>query len=230
MNKSHPLLMIPGLACTSRLYEAQVQAFEKLGPVIIADHRQQDSMEEIAKSILAKAPPQFALIGLSMGGYIAFEIMRQAPERVSKLVLMNTSARPDTAEQTTARKTAIEQTRSGKFTEAMEASLPFILKDFENPELKKIFLKMTQETGPEAFIRQQHAIMERIDSRPSLKNIHCPTLVLAAAEDKLIPEEVMAEIANGIKDAKFISVPNCGHLSTLEQPELTTQILLDWLR
>ncbi|WP_413587027.1 alpha/beta fold hydrolase [Bdellovibrio sp. HCB274] len=230
MNSSQPIVMIPGLVCTPRLFEAQIPALWQFGPVMVADHRKQASIPEIAKSILANAPPKFTLLGLSMGGYISFEIMRQAPERVAKLILMNTSARPDTPEQTTARNTAIAQTQSGNFKEAMEASLKLIFRDYQNPELRKVFLQMSEETGAEQFIGQQRAIMGRIDSRPYLKDIKCPTLIIAAEDDVIIPPPVMKEIADGIAGSKFVLIPNCGHTSTLEQPKLTTQALVEWLK
>ncbi|QDK38161.1 alpha/beta fold hydrolase [Bdellovibrio sp. NC01] len=230
MNSSHPIVLIPGLACSARLFEAQIPSLWQFGSVQIADHRQHDTMSEIAKEILATAPPKFTLMGLSMGGYISFEILRQAPERVMKLALLDTSARPDTAEQTAARKVAMDQATSGKYEEAMKASLPFVFHDFDNPRLQKIFLQMTEDTGIDAFLRQQNAIMSRPDSRPDLKNILCPTLVLGGREDKLTPPEVMSEIANGLPRSEYVTIPNCGHASTLEQPELVTNALVKWLK
>ena len=114
MTEPTPILLIPGLLCSSRLYAEQVPQLWRLGPVTIADHTRDDSMSAIAKRILASAPPRFTLIGLSMGGYISFEIMRQSPERVAKLALLDTSARPDTPEQSETRRAQIELAKSGR--------------------------------------------------------------------------------------------------------------------
>src|SRR6187402_3054757 len=104
MREPLPTVLIPGLLCTPRLYAEQIPALWRFGPVTITNHTQDDSMAGIARRILAQAPPRFALIGLSMGGYVAFELQRQAPERVAKLALLATTARPDTPEQTEQRK------------------------------------------------------------------------------------------------------------------------------
>src|SRR6202022_366415 len=124
VNEPTPILMIPGLLCSPRLYADQVPHLWRLGPVTIADHTRDDSMGAIAQRILASAPPRFALIGLSMGGYLSFEIMRQSPERVAKLTLLDTSARPDTPEQSEARRAQIALAGSGRLAEALDALFP----------------------------------------------------------------------------------------------------------
>src|SRR3974377_1563193 len=121
---SLPVLLVPGLTCTARLYSEQIPALWQFGPVTVADHRRDDSMQDIARRILATAPPRFALVGLSMGGYIAFEIMRQAPERVTKLALLDTGARHDTSEQTERRRVLMRLAREGRFAEIPEQAFP----------------------------------------------------------------------------------------------------------
>src|SRR5690242_7302262 len=113
MNEPLPLVLVPGLFCTARLYTEQIPALWKFGPTTVADHTRHDNMEAIARSILSTAPPKFALVGLSMGGYICFEIFRQARERIAKLALLDTSARPDTPEQTTVRQQQMELAANG---------------------------------------------------------------------------------------------------------------------
>jgi pimeloyl-ACP methyl ester carboxylesterase len=180
---------------------------------------------------LGNAPPRFALAGLSFGGYIAFEIMRQAPERVVKLALLDTSARPDTAEQTATRKTWIAMAQSGRYGEIPNLSIArYLHRDRQNdPEMTAIVRQMIEETGAETFVRQLQAIMSRPDSRPLLPSIRCQTLVLVGDGDLGTPPELHQEIAAGIPGARLVIVPHCGHLSTMERPEAVNSALIEWL-
>jgi pimeloyl-ACP methyl ester carboxylesterase len=227
-----PLLLIPGLLASARLYAAQIPALWQCGPVMVADHTRDDTMAALAARILSGAPAVFALGGLSMGGYLCFEILRQAPQRVAKLALLDTSARPDTPEQTAGRRAQIALASQGRFREVLDAQFPRLVARMhrEDPALRALLGQMAEEVGVEAFIRQQTATMGRADSRPTLGNIRCPTLVLAGEEDELTPPERAAEIAHGIAGARLVTVPQCGHVSTLEQPAAVTQALLEWLR
>lgn len=225
-------LLIPGLAATARLYERQIPALWRFGPVMVANHTRQSSMTGFAQAILADAPPRFALAGLSMGGYIAFEIVRQAPERVLKLALLDTSARPDTAEQMEARRLRIGMAQAGDFATIPALMFPGLVHSSrtQDEELKAIVDAMAAETGPEAFIRQQTAIMGRPDSRPSLSAIRCPTLVAVGDGDQLTPPAIAQEIAQGIEGARLVVAPESGHLSTLERPEFMAYALAEWLQ
>lgn len=231
MQESMPTVLVPGLLCTPRLYREQLEALWRLGPVTVADHTRDDSMTGIARRILAQAPPRFALVGLSMGGYTAFEIVRQAPDRVRKLALLDTAARPDTAEQTEGRKKQIEMARGGRLDEIVGMLFPrFVAASRHGDrELETIVRTMAAETGPDAFVRQQTAIMNRIDSRPGLAQIRCPTLVVVGEQDVLTPPDRAAEIAAGIPNAQQLTVAECGHLSTLEQPQVLTRALSEFL-
>ena len=229
---SLPTLLIPGLAVTARLYAHQIPALWRLGPVMLANHTRQSSMAELARDILADAPPRFALMGLSMGGYIAFEVMRQAPGRAVKLALLDTSARPDTPEQSEGRRARIAMAQAGDFAAIPALMFPGLVhaRRREDAGLKAIVQEMALETGADGFIRQQTAIMGRPDSRPGLSAITCPTLVLVGDGDELTPPALAQEIAQGIPSARLETVPDCGHLSTLERPEAVTQKLVDWLQ
>jgi pimeloyl-ACP methyl ester carboxylesterase len=228
---SLPTVLVPGLTCSARLYADQIPALWQYGPVVVADHRRDDSMAGIARRILADAPPRFMLAGLSMGGYIAFEIMRQAPERVAKLALLDTGARADTPEQTERRKPAIALAEAGRYAEILDLVYPiYVYRDRRNDEaLKAIVRSMAQETGVEAYLRQQKAIIGRPDSRPGLAAITCPTLVLVGEGDEATPPELAREIAAGIRGARLVIVPNSGHLSTLERPQAVTKALVELL-
>ena len=122
-----PILLVPGMLCSPRLYAEQLPALWRLGPLAIADTTRDDSVAGIAGRILADAPPRFALVGLSMGGYVAFEIVRQAPERVARLALLDTSARPDTPELTRRRRGQIDLARSGRFAEVADQQFPLLV-------------------------------------------------------------------------------------------------------
>lgn len=228
---SLPVVLIPGLICSARLYAEQIPALWRFGPVTVADHTRDDSMTAIARRILAATPPRFALAGLSMGGYIAMEVTRQAPERVAKLALLDTSSRPETPEQTDNRQRVIALAKAGRFAEVAELLFPiFVHRDRRgDAALMDIVRAMADETGAEAFLRQQRAIIGRADARPHLAAIKCPTLVLVGDGDELTPPHLSEEIAAGIAGARFVVIPDCGHLSTLERPTAVTAALVEWL-
>jgi len=229
--QSLPLLLVPGLTCTARLYGPQIAALWPFGPVTVADHRQDADMAAVAARILQDAPPRFALAGLSMGGYIAFAMLRQAPERIVKLALLDTSARADTAEQTEGRKTQIAMARSGRYGEIPDLAIPRYLnaKHQRDERLTAIVRQMILETGPDAFVRQLQAIMSRPDSRPLLASIRCPTLVVVGDADVATPPELNKEIADGIPGAELVTIQDSGHLTTIEQPEAVNAALSEWL-
>ena len=227
-----PLLLVPGLACSARLYGPQIQALWPLGPVMVADHRRDDHIDATAASVLRDAPPRFALAGLSMGGYIAFAMLRQAPARIARLALLDTSARADTPEQTANREVQIGMAQSGRFAEIQDMSIArYLHPDHQkNPALAGLVRSMAEDTGPEAFVRQMKAIMSRPDSRAMLASIRCPTLVLCGDGDAATPPELSREMANGISGSELVVVPRCGHLSTLEQPDAVNTALAEWLK
>lgn len=226
-----PLVLVPGLLCSARLYAPQIASLWPHGPVTIADHRRDSDMAAIAARILADAPERFALAGLSMGGYIAFAMMRLAPKRIAKLALLDTSARPDTPAQKEGREKFIALAEAGKLDEVVETLIPrFIHRNRANDEaLKSTVRAMAADTGAEAFVRQTKAIMSRADSRLLLTSIRCPTLVLVGEGDELTPPELAKEIADGIIGAELSIVPDCGHLSTLERPDAVNTALGEWL-
>jgi pimeloyl-ACP methyl ester carboxylesterase len=226
-----PTILVPGLNCSARLYSEQIPALWRSGPVTVADHRHDDTMAAIADRILAAAPPRFALIGLSMGGYIALAAAQRAPERVARLALLDSSARPETPAQTERRQPLIALAEGGRFGEVADLLFPVFVHRNRHGDaaLWRIVQAMAEETGPEAFVRQQRAIMSRPDCRPLLASIRCPTLVLVGDGDELTPPVLSEEIAAGIAGARLVTVPDCGHLSTLERPEAVNRALVEWL-
>ncbi|WP_428644481.1 alpha/beta fold hydrolase [Roseibium sp.] len=227
---SDPIVFVPGLLCTEALYAPQIVAFADR-PIMVANHREHDSIEAIAASILEQAPDRFSLIGLSMGGYVAMEIMREAPERVGKLALLDTNARADTADQTERRSFLIDLTLKKGFKKVPHLLYPGFVHERreEDEDLKAIVVDMAMDTGPEAFIRQQTALMNRMDARPRLGEIACPALVLVGDGDRLTPLEISQEIHAHIPGSELAVIEGSGHLSTLEEPDKVTARLRDFL-
>lgn len=232
MDNTMPILLVPGLVSSPRIYAPVAPALWRLGPVTVANHIRDDTIGAIARRILAEAPPRFALAGHSMGGYIAFEIMRQAPQRVAKLALINTQARPDTPEATARRRGQIARAQAGDYRAVLDELFAGFVHPSRREEtsLHKLVHDMGDDIGPEAFVRQQTAVIGRADSRPSLAWIRCPTLVLSGDQDNTIPNSLSVEMADGIHHAKLIILPSCGHLPQVEQPRATADALVEWLR
>jgi pimeloyl-ACP methyl ester carboxylesterase len=225
--------MIPGLFASPRLFADQLAHLGQRGAVMVAGPMRDKTMHEIAREILAAAPPRFMLVGLSMGGYVCLEMLRQSPERVAKLALLATSARPDTPEQTMQRKEQIAAAREGRFAELPDAAFPHLVHPAHRDDagLQRLVRRMAEESGPEAFIHQQTATMNRPDSRPDLADIRCPTLVLAGDADEIIPDAHSRELADTIADSRLTIVPECGHICAVEQPEVVTRALVElWRR
>jgi len=232
MDDAIPILLIPGLAGSPRIYAPVTPAIWRFGPVTVASHIRDDNMGAIARRILAEAPPRFALAGHSMGGYIAFEIMRQAPERIMKLALINTQARPDTPEATARRRGQIARAQTGEYHAVLDELFPGFVHPSrrEDAWLRQLVHEMGDDIGANAFVRQQNAIIGRTDSRPTLTRINCPTLVLSGDEDNTIANSLSVEMADGIRDAKLTILATCGHLPQVEQPQATADALVEWLR
>ncbi len=226
-------MLVPGLLCDERLWWHQAEHLEDLVEPVIADVTEGASIPEMARAVLEAVPEErFALVGLSMGGYVALEIMRVAPERVERLALLDTSARADTPEQTEGRLELIGLAREGRFREVARRLLPKIVHAdrLDDEGLASTVFAMAEAVGPEAFVRQERAIIGRPDSRGDLPGIAaCPTLVLCGREDALMPVEVHEEMASLIPDSRLHVVEECGHLSTLERPEEVTAAMRGWL-
>ena len=197
----------------------------------MADLSGSDSIAGLAAHVLATAPARFALIGLSMGGYVAFEILRRAPERVTRLALLDTQARADTDEAKARRRGLMELAQKGEFKGVTPRLLPLFvhLDALGDPQIVATVQGMAESTGKDGFLRQQTAIMHRPDSRPGLRAIACPTLILAGREDQLTPVALQLEMAQLIPDATLVLLPRCGHLAPLERPEPVTRQLMGWL-
>lgn len=222
------MLFLPGLLCDARLWRAQVETFGGL----VADLTHDDSVAAMARRALAMAPEgtPIALCGLSMGGYVAFEIMRQVPARVARLALFDTSARADTPEQTRRRRALLALSESGQFRGVTPRLLPQLIHpDQLAGALAAEVMAMAERVGRPAFHRQQRAIMHRPDSRPDLMRIAVPTLVAVGEADALTPPHLAEEMAALIPGARLAIVPAAGHLPSMEQPAAVNALLAEWL-
>jgi pimeloyl-ACP methyl ester carboxylesterase len=231
MAEKIPLVLLPGLLCDAALWAAQVAALSDIADPSVADLSRDDSLAAMARRVLSAAPARFALAGLSMGGYVAQEIMRRSPERVTRLALLDTSARADAPERAAQRRGFIELAHKGQFKGIQPRMLPVYLHPdhLQDKAITDAVLAMAERVGKDAFLRQQQAIMNRPDGREDLKRIAVPTLVLCGRDDQATPYEHNAEIAGLIPGATFVAIDRCGHLSTMERPAEVSAALRRWL-
>jgi pimeloyl-ACP methyl ester carboxylesterase len=225
------LVLLPGMLCDRALWAHQIAAFGAKAQIIVGDLTRSDSIAGMATDVLVAAPERFALAGMSMGGFVALEIMRQAPARVLRLALLDTAARADTPEQADGRRLMMRQAKTGAFKGMTARQLPRWVhpEHMKDTALVETVTAMTSRVGREAFMRQQHAALGRRDSRPDLPRIVCPTLVLCGREDQATPLALHEEMAAAIPDAKLVVVEECGHLSPLEQPQAVNAAMAQWL-
>lgn len=231
-HRKPPLLLVPGMLCDAALWSHQVDLLDRHCEISIADqHQRHDTIDAIVDAIVDEAPGEFLLAGLSMGGYIALEIVRRYPQRVSGLALLDTSARADTAEQTRGRLSQMAQVRAGQFDSVVESLLPRFLHPsrLADPLLVDAIRAMAQRIGPEGYLRQQRAIIGRRDQRDLLASIECPTLVLCGEDDNTTPMTLAEEICRGIPKATLVGLARCGHMSPLERPLACADALRAWI-
>ena len=226
-----PLLLLPGLTNDDRVWRSVIGALAGDADASVGDLRTRDTMSALAAEVLSRAPDRFAVAGLSMGGYCALEIMRQAPQRVLGLALVDTSARPDTPESKANREKQIERARTDYPALVAELLPKWILPSrLQDADVGHVVRDMSLKAGPEIFSRQQRAIMSRADARPSLSAIRCPAVVVCGRDDALIPMEVHEELARGIAGATLEIIEACGHIAPLERPAAVSDALRGWLR
>lgn len=229
---STPIVLLPGLNCTAEVYAAAVPALWQFGSILIPDHKRGSSMAEIAAAILAEAPPSFALAGFSMGGYLAFELLRQAPERITRLALIDTMARLDTPEGLQKRHDAIRLVQAGKLRQLVSANFPLSVhpENAGNPTIRDFSLRMALANGPEVYVRQQQAIITRPDSTAELAGIRVPTTVIVGEADTITPVADAQAMAAAIRGANLVVIERAGHMSPTEQPEAVTRELAGWMQ
>ncbi|WDR02118.1 alpha/beta fold hydrolase [Devosia algicola] len=226
-----PILLVPGLNCTDAVFSPFLPTLWARGSVMIADHRRGATIAEIAGAILAEAPAHFALLGFSMGGYIALEILRQAPNRIGRLALLSTGAGSDTIEQRENRQRQIDLARAGKFSAIAGANFANnVHPDHVNDaELRALHLQMALDTGPQIYARQQAAIMARSEAYDLLPSISCPTSIIVGDDDQVTPPSLSARMHGLIPMSELVLIKQAGHFALREQKTAFNQALLSWL-
>ena len=231
MTTRQALVLVPGLMCDEDLYVPQRDDLSDVAEVVVPDIRAAGSIAEMARTVLDAAPERFALGGLSLGGYVVFEVLRQAPGRVERVALMDTSARPETPEQTARRRALLQIADVRGFDAAVEALWPSEVAPgrVDDAVLRDRFVAMCRRSGKDVLARQTQAIVERADSRPDLARLVLPVLVLCGRQDAITPLDGHEEIVAGAPRARLVVLDDCGHLSTWEHPEAVTAELRRWL-
>lgn len=225
------LVLLPGLLNTRRVFEHQIAALSDVVECIVPEPWHHDSVAAMAEAALALAPGRFALAGFSMGGYVAFEIMRRAAARVERLALIDTQAKPDSPESTARRRGLLEQTKIGRFHGVQRSLLPQLVhrRNVNDAAITQPILDMAQEIGADGFVREQTAIMARPDSRPLLVDIDVPTVVIVGRQDQVTPLPRSEEMAADIATSRLVVLEECGHMSPLEKPAEVATALRRWL-
>ncbi len=227
------LVLLPGLACDERLWQPQRPVLPPALDARVSDvHARHDRIEAMAAAVLAENDGPLILCGASLGGMIAMEAARQAPERVAGLALLGTNPRPETPEMFKLRESAIELFERGEAREVIEFNAGFALHPAQAADkaLVRRYVEMVLDAGAPQLIRQNRAAMQRPDARPHLPAVRCPVLVLCGDADRLTPPECSSEIAALVPHARLSWVAQSGHMLTMEQPAQVNALLGGWLR
>ena len=226
-----PLVLLPGMMCDFRLFLPQIKAFGQERAVMVAPISNGATILEIAQQALAAAPERFALCGLSMGGIVAMEMSRIAPDRITRIALLDTNPLSETPTVAAAREPQIIAAQSGRLAEVMREEMKpnYLAPGPRRNEVLQVVMDMAVDLGPEVFVRQSRALQKRADLQGALRRMAVPTLVACGEHDALCPvrrHEFMAEL---IPHAELRVIADAGHLPVLEQPEVTNEILRTWL-
>lgn len=226
-----PLVLIPGMMCDGRLFSPQIAAFSGTRAVHIAPISTFDSIEDLAAGILANAPARFALGGLSMGGIVAMELLRQAPDRVDRVALIGTNPRAEQDVVKQKRAPQMAAVRAGDLAAVMSGQMIplYTHEGVDTPELDALALDMALQLGPDVFIRQSQALMDRPAQMDSLAAYDGSALVLVGESDKLCPLDRHTQMAGLLRNSTLEVIQDAGHLTVLEQPTATNAALSRWL-
>ena len=226
------LVFLPGLAADAVMWQDQLAAMPAHLHAVVSDvHSRHASLPDMARRLLHEHEGELILCGASMGGMLAMELVRQAPQRVKALALLGTSARPETDAMRTLREAAITLFQQGSIDDVLQANLPLAFHPSRSEDLmlRQSYLDFVRRAGARQLIRQNRAVMARADARLHLAAVDCPTLVMCGDSDQLTPPECSREIAQLIKGAKFVMLRQCGHMLTMERPAEVNAALLQWL-
>ncbi len=228
----HSVILLPGLACDAELFAGQLPSLAAQHQTTVSDvHTRCATLPQMATTLLAEHPGAHVFVGVSMGGMLLLELLRQAPQRVRAAALLGSTARPDTPELMALRSQACELFAGGRLDEVLRANLPlaFHPDNLARPGLVAAYLAMIRRAGADQLIAQNRAVMARLDSRPQLSAVACPLLVVCGDADAITPPEQAAEIATAVAGSRLKMVAQAGHMLTMEQPAVVTSLLTDWL-
>ena len=227
---TEPIVFLPGMMCDARLFAPQLDALSRERAIMVAPCVG-DRIEQIASDVLTSAPAKFALAGLSMGGIVAMEVYRRAPDRITRIALMDTNPMSELPERAAEREPQIVKVKAGRLREVMaeEMKPQYLAQAPYRQEILNLCMDMAEALGPEVFIRQSRALQRRRDQQATLRKIKCPALVLCGEHDKLCTPERHQFMAELIPYSIFKVIGAAGHLPTLEQPQLVNELMREWL-
>lgn len=229
MSQTHALVLVPGLSCDRHVWQAQIAGLADIAEVTIGDTLKDDSIALMASRVLDAAPERFAIAGFSMGGYVAMEIWRRAPERVTRLALVDTNARADTEEQAALRRAAIATARARGFEAVLRGSLrQLVAPDCPEPLFEEV-VEMALRVGFGTYMDQQAAIIDRADSLETLGTVTVPAMVMVGDRDALTPPYLAEEMAQALPAAIYEVIADAGHMAPMEQPEAVNAAFRRWL-
>ena len=224
------LVLIPGLVCDEQVWRHQAEFLSDIAEIIIPPVVKSSTMSGLAEEVLAISAETFAVAGFSMGGYVAMEMYRQAPERISRLALLDTTARDDTKIKAAARISAIQACEDGKFENVIDGMISILLHPVhQQTPLSEIVSRMAGRVGSEAFVRRHRAMQSRQDSRDLISSCNIPVRAICGRQDAMCSVEEHEEIANLAKYGRLSVIEECGHMTILERPHAATALLRDWL-
>ncbi|MEM6759894.1 MAG: alpha/beta fold hydrolase [Pseudomonadota bacterium] len=228
---AEPLVFLPGLMCDARLFGPQIAEMSADTSVTVAPITRGERIEEIASGLLDELPARFALAGLSMGGIVAMELLRRAPDRITRLALLDTNPQAETPQVAAMREPQIVKVRAGRLDDVMrdEMKPKYLAPGPYRDQILELVLDMAENLGPEVFIRQSRALQRRRDQQATLRKCKVPTLVLCGAHDQLCPIKRHTFMAELIEGAELRIIETAGHLPTLEAPDETTAALRAWM-
>lgn len=225
-----PFFLIPGFACTDAVFQHTAAILWPYGPVTIANPAKGTTISDVAKALLEQAPPQFGLLGFSMGGYIALEMARQAPHRVTRLCMLSSMARPDSETERSDRQQKIDDVKSQPFDVSLAKYFPASSPDDRgrDAEFRVLHGQMAAQIGRETYIRHFEMIRDRPDSRPSLQAMTMPVAIIVGDRDRVCTPEDGHEMAALFPNATIHLIADAGHFALMEQPQAVGKVLADW--
>jgi len=226
-----PVVMIPGMMCDERIFAHQIEELSTDTDIYIADISKYSSIQELASDVLENSPPKFFLVGHSMGGIVAMEMCSQEPDRIEKLVIMDSNPKPELEETKLKREPQIRDVISGNLAQVMKEEMKpnYLADSYKQKDILNTCMEMALTLGPEVFVRQSRALQSRDDQQSTLKDLDIPVLIMCGSEDKLCSLEKHELMHNIINDSKLEVVMDAGHMPTLEQPQKTTEVIKSWL-